>query len=354
MKLVISNGLSHGIQARRGGATRRQCERASMSINERTKKRLMEIGLSEEYADELATDRTIRQVEKMTSPQVAQITQSSPEEAYQIRQLVVSKDAHDINRRIKFRQRRINLSMSLRSIEDDISNMADDEGLIDMSRLLIDFQDVSEDEFQDEVLRAQNESEEGGTPLQKGIFLELFGDDNDNAVRRACFLIGGAVGVSPAVIDGGFYIQFVRDSKVMITSREVSEGNLKSVVSGLSEIDPDNIAHLNADDAEFLIGNADLAGVDDSVITAGDTVVENFPMKKPRDRDIRDRHPDDVRWPSPHSGEHGVVIDRFSCSRILNVEFSGTGRPRAFIHESFCKLMPGNREKSDHRRGLEW
>ncbi|SVD78613.1 uncharacterized protein METZ01_LOCUS431467, partial [marine metagenome] len=62
----------------------------------------MAIGLAEEHAVELATDRSLSEVKKMTSPQVAQVTRSSPEEANRMRRLVTSKDAHDLSRRVKY------------------------------------------------------------------------------------------------------------------------------------------------------------------------------------------------------------------------------------------------------------
>ena len=298
-----------------------------MTVRSATKKKLMNFGLPEEFAKQLATDRTMSEVESMTPAQIAQVTDCTVEEASRIRERIVSKDAHEIDRRLKFRSCTNRLHMSMRSVEADISCLADDRGRIDVNKLLRDYRDVSEGE---------------GEPLQEGVFVEMFRDDPVKATRIAIFLISEKVRVPPAVIDG-FRVNFVSDFQLTITLDDISEEKLKGVVSGLAESDrlDADIARIDGDTAGFLIDNAELARVDESRICEGDTVIENFPMNTPRDRDIFDRHPDDLRWPSPFSGKHGLVIDRICCGLIW-VEFEGPGRKRALIHESFCRAMPSN------------
>ena len=297
-----------------------------MTVRSATKKKLMDFGLSDEFAKQLATDRTISEVESMTPAQIAQVTNCSVEEGRRIRERIVSKDAHEIDRRLEFRSCTNRLHMSMRSVEADILCLADDRGRIDVNRLLRDYQNVSED---------------GEELLQKGVFVEMFYDDPVKATRIAIFLISEKVRVPPAVIDG-FRVNFVSGYQLTITLGDISEEKLEGVVSGLAESD-----RLDADTASFLIDNTDLARVDDTGICEGDTVIEKFPMNTPRDRDIFDRHPDDLRWPSPFSGKHGLVIDRI-CYGLLCVEFEGPGRKRALIHESFCRAMPSNRGRSQY------
>jgi len=302
-----------------------------MTVNEKTKRALMAIGLAEEHAVELATDRSLSEVKKMTSPQVAQVTRSSPEEANRMRRLVTSKDAHDLSRRVKYGACRYRLSVSLWSVAADISRLADDKGHVDVARLFRDYQGASGDKF---------------PPLPENCFLEMFRDDLNLAIRRACFLIADAVGVTPEVIHDGFLVRFISETQVELAPGDISLEQLKSVATGLTEIDKDRISPLDPEDARFILDNLDLAGVDDAGIVEGDTVIEQFPMNAPRDRKISDRHPDDLRWPSPHSGKHGRVMEIFRCVGVLVVEFGDLGRPRAYIHQSFCRGLPDNRDKS--------
>ena len=301
-----------------------------MTVRSATKKKLMDFGLSEEFAKQLATDRTMSEVESMTPAQIAQVANCSVEKASRIRERIVSKDAHEIDRRLKFRSCTNQLHMSMRSVEADILCLGDDRGRIDVNKLLRDYQNVSED---------------GEELLQKGVFVEMFYDDPVKATRIAIFLISEKVRVPPAVIDG-FQVIFVSDYQLTITLGGISERKLEGVVSGLAESDKldADIARLDADTASFLMDNTDLARVNDTRICEGDTVIEKFPMNAPRDRDVFDRHPDDRRWPSPFSGKHGLVIYRL-CFGILCVEFEGPGRHREFIHESFCRATPSNREQ---------
>jgi hypothetical protein len=304
-----------------------------VTVRSATKKKLMDFGLSEEFAKQLATDRTMSEIESMTPAQIAQVANCSVEKASRIRERIVSKDAHEIDRRLKFRSCTNQLHMSMRSVEADILCLADDRGRIDVNNLLRAHKDVSDDESE---------------PLQEGVFVEMFRDDPVKATRIAIFLISEKVRVPPAVIDG-FRVNFVSGYQLTITLGDISEEKLEGVVSGLAESDrlDADIARLDADTASFLIDNTDLARVDDTRICEGDTVIEKFPMNTPRDRDIFDRHPDDLRWPSPFSGKHGLVIDRI-CYGLLCVEFEGHGRKRAVIHESFCRAMPSNREWSQY------
>ena len=299
-----------------------------MTVRSATRKKLLELNLPEGYADQLATDRTMSEVESMTPAQIAQVANCSVEKASRIRERIVSKDAHEIDRRLKFRSCTNQLHMSMRSVEADILCLADDRGRIDVNNLLRAHQDVSDDESE---------------PLQEGVFVEMFRDDPVKATRIAIFLISEKVRVPPAVIDG-FQVIFVSDYQLTITLGGISERKLEGVVSGLAESDKldADIARLDADTASFLIDNTDLARVNDTRICEGDTVIEKFPMNAPRDRDVFDRHPDDRRWPSPFSGKHGLVIYRL-CFGILCVEFEGPGRHREFIHESFCRATPSNR-----------
>ena len=297
-----------------------------MTVRSATKKKLMDFGLSDEFAKQLATDRTMSEVESMTPAQIAQVANCSVEKASRIRERIVSKDAHEIDRRLKFRSCTNQLHMSMRSVETDILCLADDRGRIDVNNLLRAHQGVSDDESE---------------PLQEGVFVEMFRDDPVKATRIAIFLISEKVRVPPAVIDG-FRVNFVSGYQLTIKLGDISEEKLEGVVSGLAESD-----RLDADTASFLIDNTDLARVDDTGICEGDTVIEKFPMNTPRDRDIFDRHPDDLRWPSPFSGKHGLVIDRI-CYGLLCVEFEGPGRKRALIHESFCRAMPSNRGRPQY------
>ena len=141
-----------------------------MTVRSATKKKLMDFGLSDECAKQLATDRTISEVESMTPAQIAQVTNCSVEEGRRIRERIVSKDAHEIDRRLKFRSCTNQLHMSMRSVEADILCLADDRGRIDVNNLLRAHQDVSDDESE---------------PLQEGVFVEMFRDD---PVKADCHL----------------------------------------------------------------------------------------------------------------------------------------------------------------------
>jgi len=301
-----------------------------MTVNEKTKEKLLKIGLSEAFAVELATDRSLSQVQKMTGAQVAQITRTSPEEANRIRDLVISKEAQELNRRMKFQACRQMLSVALFSVAGDVAQLCDDKGLVDVHRLMKDYAAESGNEFK----------------RPPGFFLGMFEDDPARAVRSACFLIAAAVGVSAAVIYGGFRVIFVSEYQVEIIPGNISTHDLRGVVTGLSELDKENISHLEPDTAKFLNRNLDLAAVDITGIREGDTVTEVNPVKTPRVKDIHDHRADDLRWPSQYGGMHGVVIEKYRCAGILDVEFQLPGRPRAYVHETHCKLMPDNLDKS--------
>ena len=292
-----------------------------MTIRSTTKKRLLELDLPEDYAVQLATDRTVSDVEKMTPAQIAQVTNCSGLEASRIHEKIVSKDAHEIERRMKYRDCTNLLHMSMRSVEGDILNLADGSGRIDVNRLLREYR------------------KEGGgehETLQEDVFVEMFRDDMGKATNAAVFLIAKKIDVPIAVISG-FMVQFVSMHHVKITLGGIREEDMDGVVDGLS-----SHGRLDDDVAKFLRKNKDLAKIAEGEICKGDVVVERFPMKAVRSKEIFDLHPDDIRWPSRFNERHGTVIHR-GCTGVLCVEFEGTGRPRAFIHESFCMAMPTNR-----------
>ena len=121
-----------------------------MTVRSATKKKLMDFGLPEEFAKQLATDRTMSEVESMTPAQIAQVANCSEAEASRVRERIVSKDAHEIERRMKFRACTNSLHMSMRSVEADVLRLADEKGRIDVNRLLRDHQDEGEDEGEPE------------------------------------------------------------------------------------------------------------------------------------------------------------------------------------------------------------
>ena len=310
-----------------------------MTVRSATRKKLLELNLPEGYADQLATDRTMSEVESMTPAQIAQVANCSEAEASRVRERIVSKDAHEIERRMKFRACTNSLHMSMRSVEADVLRLADEKGRIDVNRLLRDHLDETEDEGEppDEgEPEDEGEPPDEGEPLQDGVFVEMFRDDPGKATDTAIFLISEKVDVPLAVICG-FLVQFVSLSQLKITLGCISEDKLEGVVGGLAAS-----GRLDDDTASFLTHNTDLAKVAETAICKGDIVIEKFPMNAPRDKNIFELHPDDLRWPSPHRGKHGLVIARGCCS-VLFVEFEGVGRPRGLVHESFCRAMPSNR-----------
>tara|TARA_B100001996_G_C18634677_1_gene583222 strand:- start:99 stop:983 length:885 start_codon:yes stop_codon:yes gene_type:complete len=294
-----------------------------MTVRSATRKKLLELNLPEEYAVQLATDRTMSQVEAMTPAQIAQVTNCSEAEASRVHERIVSKDAHEIERRMKFRDCTNSLHMSMLSVEADVMRLADESGRIDVNGLLRDH---------------LHETEGESGLLQEDVFVEVFRDDLGKATDTAIFLVSKKVDVPLAVISG-FLVQFVSLYHLKITLRDIREEKFEGVVNGLAAC-----GRLDGDVANFLTHNIDLAKIADTEICKGDIVIEKFPMNFSRDKSIFDLHPDDLRWPSPYNGKHGLVINR-GCSGVLCVEFGEVGRPRAFIHESFCRAMPSNRNR---------
>ena len=322
-----------------------------MGIRSATKKKLVELGVSEGCAKKLALDRTFSDIKSMTPAQIRQVTDSSPEQGIRIHEQLITWDSHDITRRVNFRSAMNRVSVCLITLKETIESQTAENELIDVSRLLRDeisksSSEVHKDEFENEVQRAKNDSDDVFTPLQKGVFLELFPEDHSNSIRAVRHLIAKKVEVPMCVMEG-YHIHFRSDYQVRLTIAvtEISEEELKAVTDGLVEC-----GMLDLESAQPILDNLDLAHPYDAPqITKGDTVIEKFPMKIPRKRDPLDKHPDDSRWPSHCADMVGKVIHRL-CFGTLVVEFEENGRPREFIHECHCKLLPSSRENPNHGR----
>ena len=321
-----------------------------MGIRSATKRKLVDLGVPEEYAKKLALDRTFSEVATMTPAQIRQVTHSSPERAVRVQEQLISWDFNDIIHRVEFRHGMNHLSTSLYSLKEDIESDTAEGALIDVNTLLIDHLSESSlareddprvsapEDFENEVQRAENDSDEVFMPLQRGIFLELFPDDQSKAIRTVRYLIAEKLGVPMSVMEG-FRVEFRSEYQVRLTVSltEIPEKEVKAVTEGLVDC-----GRLDAESAQSVLDNSDLAKPHDATpIGPGDTIIEKFPMKMPRVRDPLDKHPDDRRWPSNHAGKAGKVIDRL-CFGTLVVEFEEEGRPREFIHECHCKLLPSS------------
>ena len=315
-----------------------------MAIRSATKKKLVERGVPEEYAKKLALDRTFSDVESMTPARIRQVTGSSPEQSIRIQEQVVSWDSQDIIRRVNFRSARNRVFACLISLKETIESQMAKNGLIDVNGLLRD--ELPASSFENEVQRAENDSDDVCAPLQEGICLELFPEDHSNAIRTVRHLISERVEVPMSVMEG-YHIDFRSEHQVRLTVAvtEISEEELKAVTEGLVECE-----RLEAESAQPILDNLDLARPYDAPrIASGDTVIEKFPMKTPRKRDPLDKHPDDRRWPSHCAGKVGKVIDRF-CYGTLVVEFEEDGRTREFIHETHCKMLPSSKANPNHSK----
>ena len=322
-----------------------------MAVRSATKKKLVERGVPERDAKKLALDRTFSDIESMTPAQIEQVTGSSPEQAVRIQRRITSWDSNDIMHRVEFRNGMNRVSTALHSLKDDIEYNTAEGALIDVNALLSDHLDSCRErggdskasalgDFENEVERAENDSDEVSTPLQRGIFLELYRDDPSRAIGAVRHLIAERLGV-PLTVMEGLRIEFRSEYQVRLSVplHEMHEQAVKAATEGLVECD-----RLDAESAQYVLENSELATPLDKVpIVAGDTVIERFPMKMPRVREPLDKHPDDRRWPSEHAGKAGKVVERL-CWGTLLVEFEEEGRPREFIHECHCRMLPSSKE----------
>ena len=322
-----------------------------MGIRRAAKRKLIERGVSDEYAKKLALDRTFADIESMTPAQIEQVTGSSTEQAVRIQRQITSWDSSDIMRRVEFRNGMNRVSTALHSLKDDIEYNTAEGALIDVNALLSDHLDSCRErggdskasalgDFENEVERAENDSDEVSTPLQRGIFLELYRDDPRRAIGAVRYLIAEKLGV-PLTVMEGLRIEFRSEYQVRLSVplHEMHEQAVKAATEGLVECD-----RIDAESAQYVLENSELANPLDKIpIREGDTVIEKFPMKTPRVRKPLDKHPDDRRWPSEHAGKAGKVVERL-CWDTLLVEFEEEGRPREFIHECHCRMLPSSKE----------
>ncbi|SVB66255.1 uncharacterized protein METZ01_LOCUS219109 [marine metagenome] len=288
-----------------------------------TKRKLMEIGISEENAEEIGLDRIWEDVLRLTPSQISQCCRISKQRGVLIHQSIERAEdgGANIEARIGFGKSKSSMDRALQENRSNLDSLLKD-GRIDIYQLLSD----------------QHVMDKGDLG-QPGVVVEYFKDDPRLAIDLAISLLAKKLGI-PREVLLAYKIRFVSEHEVEFRGGNISSDNIAAVANAMAAadlIDPKDAAIIS----EF--GPSFARTPNDELFTEGATVVWNGRRGPDKPQWLSEQ----FQWPKLLEDD-AADIAKVSCCGMLKLSFPNEKR---WVHEDWVSRLPNNYSDPAGHRG---